>query len=511
MTSKNKKLSALFIAGCVFVVVLAVAVGFMVTGRLNDNKIMEGVKIGNIDVGGLSFEEAEQKVDEYIQQVQNRQVVISVEENQIETTAAEIGFSCDAEDSVEEAYMLGKGGNVFERFNSMRKAVDTDKEFDLYCTVDETILYKYVEENCTAFDIKAKNSKLKLVNGAFQATKSQDGMKVLLDDTVVLLKNALLDELNAETIDVTAVVKVTKAKYTKEQVSKCKDLLGSYSTSYATSSSARKTNVQVAAGRINGTVIYPGKTFSTIKVIKDRTLENGYAMASEYSSGKVVDGVGGGVCQVSTTLYNAVINAELEIVERAPHSMVVSYVDVSRDAAIAGDYKDFKFKNNTDVPVYIAATADGSTLSFRIYGEETRASNRTLKFESKILETIQPGEPKITEDSSLPASYRAVTQSAHVGYKSQLWKVVYEDGAEVDRVQVNTSVYAAEPEYITVGKQEASPSPSPSENPKESKKPKESEKPKATKKPAATKKPKVTATPKVTAVPQETPASSNTN
>ena len=77
----------------------------------------------------------------------------------------------------------------------------------------------------------------------------------------------------------------------------------------------------------------------------------------------MVEGIGGGVCQVSTTLYNAVINAELEIVERSPHSMVVAYVDVSRDAAIAGDYKDFKFKNNTEVPVYIAATADGSTLN----------------------------------------------------------------------------------------------------------------------------------------------------
>ena len=83
------------------------------------------------------------------------------------------------------------------------------------------------------------------------------------------------------------------------------------------------------------------------------------------------------------------INAELEIVERSPHSMVVAYVDVSRDAAIAGDYKDFKFKNNTDVPVYIAATADGSTLSFRIYGEETRPENRKISFESETLETIQ--------------------------------------------------------------------------------------------------------------------------
>lgn len=511
MTSKNKKLSAVFIIGCICVVVVAAAVGLTVTSKLNDDKIMEGVKIGSIEVGGLTLEEAEQKVQAYIDQVQSRPVTINVETEQVQTTAVELGFSCDAKDSVEEAYALGKKGNIFSRIKALGKTEPEDKNFELENTVDETILHSYIEENCTPFNVKAKNSKLKLVSGAFKATKSQDGMEVQVEDTVTVISHALLKEISGDPLEITAVVKITKAKYTKEQVAKCQDLLGSYSTSYATSIPARKTNVQVAANRINGTVVYPGKTFSTIKVIKDRTVENGYQVAAEYSSGKVVDGVGGGVCQVSTTLYNAVINAELEIVERAPHSMVVSYVDVARDAAIAGDYKDFKFKNNTDVPIYIAAVADGSTLSFRIYGEETRASNRTLKFESKVLETIQPGEPKITEDPTLPSSYRAVTQSAHVGYKSQLWKVIYEDGAEVDRVQINTSVYAAEPEYITVGKQGASPSPETSPSPEASAKPKKTAKPKATKKPSAAKKPKATSTPQVTAVPQETEIPTNTN
>ena len=505
MTSKNKKLSALFMIGCICVVVVAVAVGFTVTGKLNDDKIMEDVRIGSIEVGGLTIEEAEQKVQDYINKVQSRQVVINIEEEQIQSTAVELGFTCDAKDSVEEAYALGKKGNIFARLKALGKTEPEDKKFELEYVVDETVLRSYVEERCIPYNIKAKNSKLKLVSGAFKATKSHNGMEVQVDDTVTLIRQALLEDIGEEQLEVTAVVKITKAKYTQEQVAKCQDLLGSYSTSYATSISARKTNVQVAASRINGTVVYPGKTFSTIKVIKDRTVENGYAVAAEYSSGKVVDGVGGGVCQVSTTLYNAVINAELEIVERAPHSMVVAYVDVARDAAIAGDYKDFKFKNNTDVPIYIAAVADGSTLSFRIYGEETRASNRTLKFESKVLETIQPGEPKITEDPTLPASYRSVTQSAHVGYKSQLWKIIYEDGVEVDRVQVNSSVYAAEPEYITVGKQEASPSPDPSA------KPNKTAKPKATKKPAATKKPQATSTPLVTATPQVTEVPENTN
>lgn len=508
MTSRNKKLSVLFVIGCLCVIVVAGAVGYVATvGMGNSDEIMDGVKIGGVDVGGLSEEEAEAKVDEYMRKLQERQVTINIDEEQVQTTAAILGYSCEAKDTVEKAYKLGKSGNILSRFTAKNKVNDEDKEFLLESTVDETLLRSFVEENCTKYDVKAKNSKLKLVNGKFKATKSRTGLELQVEDTITLISNALLNDTSGENLDVTAVVKVTQAKYTKEQVSKCKDLLGSYSTSYATSTASRATNVRVAANYINGSIIYPGKTFSVVKTIKDRTEENGYKSAAEYSSGKVVEGIGGGVCQVSTTLYNAVINAELEIVERSPHSMVVAYVDVSRDAAISGDYKDFKFKNNTEVPVYIAASADGSTLSFRIYGEETRPSNRKIKFESEILETIQPGEPKIEEDPTKPASYRAVTQSAHVGYRAKLWKIVYVDDVETERVQVNSSVYSAEPQYITVGKQTQTtpvPSPSASAEPKESKQPKATKKPQATKAPQPTKKPQVTKAPQPTKEPQVT-------
>ena len=509
MTGKNKKLSILFFIGCLGIIAVAAVVGITISEKFgNDDEIMDGIKIGGVEVGGLDQEEADEKITEYIEKLQSRSVIINIEEEQVTATAAELGFSCDAKDTVEQAFAVGKSEGFFAKLKSLGKAEAGEGDFALDSTVDETILRSYVEEKCTQFDIKAKNSKLKLVNGKFKATKSRNGMEVQIEDTVTVIRHALLKDISEEDIEVTAVVKVVKAKYTKEQVAKCKDLLGSYSTSYATSAAPRANNVKVAANYINGSIIYPGKTFSVIKTIKDRTIENGYQSAPEYSSGTVVDGVGGGVCQVSTTLYNAVINAELEIVERAPHSMVVAYVDVSRDAAIAGDYKDFKFKNNTDVPIYIAAVADGSTLSFRIYGEETRPSSRTIKFESKVLETIQPGEPKITEDPSLPASYRSVTQSAHVGYKAQLWKVIYEDGVEKDRVQLNSSVYAAEPEHITVGKQNATPAPSASPDPKESAKPKATKKPttapKATKKPQVTKKPQATPESQATNKPEET-------
>lgn len=496
MSKKNKVLSLFFIVGCVLVILVGIGAEMITTGIFrHTDQICEGVTIASLDVSGMTQEEAMAAVEEHVNQILESKLLVQVSEEQLETSLEELGVSCDWQGTVEKAYQLGKQGNLIKRFKTLENIKLSGKQYNLSYDVSQSTVQSFVEEQCKQFDVKAKNSKLKFKNGKLKATKDQTGHEVQVDETVEEIHSAIdkiLEKDRAESMTIEAVVMDTEPEYTQEEVSKCKDQLSSYSTSFASSTAARANNVKTAAEYINGTVLYPGKTFSTIKVIKDRTEENGYQAAPEYSSGNVVEGIGGGVCQVSTTLYNAVINAELEVVERSPHSMVVSYVDVSRDAAISGDYKDFKFKNNTDAPIYIASSADGGILTFRIYGEETRAENRKIEFESETLETIQPGDPVETVDKSKPASYREVTQSAHVGYKAKLWKIVYVDGVQTEKIALNSSSYKAEPEHITVGASKATATPKPSA--KATKKPKDQ---KATKEPKATAKSK----PQETAVP----------
>ena len=179
--------------------------------------------------------------------------------------------------------------------------------------------------------------------------------------------------------------------------------------------------------------------------------DNGYYLAGSYLNGRVVDSYGGGICQVSTTLYNAVIRAELEIVERSPHSMTVNYVPLSADAAISGTAKDFKFKNNLDNPIYIEGYTANGYLYFNIYGKETRPENRTIEFVSVTEKTLYPGGEKVTEDPSKPAGYRQVVSSAHTGYVASLYKVVYVDGVEESREKFNSSTYGAYPTQVIVG------------------------------------------------------------
>jgi hypothetical protein len=130
--------------------------------------------------------------------------------------------------------------------------------------------------------------------------------------------------------------------------------------------------------------------------------------------------------------------------------MVVSYVEPSMDAAIAGTYKDFKFKNNTDVPIYIMGGAHSGVIYFKIYGYETRSSKRKISFESEVLDTTLPGADKVTLDPTKPPSYMSVTQESHVGYRARLWKVVKEKG-KTEKTLMNTSSYAASPRYVVRG------------------------------------------------------------
>lgn len=502
MTKKNKRLTGLFVAGCLLAAIIAVAVPLLSSGVLGKkDKMCEGITIDTLEVGGMTKQEAEQKLEQYITDALEKPVTITVADHEIQTSVCALGMQCDDRSVLDDAFRVGKTGNIWKQYKEQEEVRKNGKTFSIPFTFSKDTLRDFVETECSKYDVKAKNSKLSLKNGKFVASKERKGHEVQVDKTIAQIEKELTKADTKDNLTIQAVVEDTEPKYTKEMVSKCQDLLGSYSTSYATSTAARATNVQTAAGRINGTILYPGQTFSTIKVIKDRTEANGYQVASEYSSGKVVDGVGGGVCQVSTTLYNAVINAELEVVERSPHSMVVRYVDVSRDAAISGDYKDFKFKNNTEAPIYIASTAESGNLSFRIYGEETREEGRTIEFKSEILETIEPGADKEVVDKTKPASYREVTQSAHVGYKAQLWKIVKVNGKQTEKIQLNSSTYSAEPRYVTVGagsKPKSSAKPDGSAKPSATPKPKKTKDPKATPKASATAKPTKTATPKPT-------------
>ena len=462
--------------------------------------ICNGVFVETVNVGGMSEDEARTAVAQYRDEYLQRTVEVDVNGKTVSATLEQLGYNCEVGDVIAKAMQVGKDGNPFTNYAKIREIATTPLVYKLKYDAKEKKIRTFVNKKCKKKCAKAKNAKVKRENGTFVYTDAKEGSTIDVNSTAAQIRKAVEQAKSGDAIRVKADVTIQEPTVTKDLASRCKDKIGSFQTNFNAGNVSRSKNLSNAARLINDHVIYPGETFSVHDTISPLTEENGYYAAPSYSNGEVVDSIGGGVCQVSTTLYNAVLKAELEVVERSPHSMVVSYVKPSMDAAIAGDYKDFKFRNDTEVPIYIEGGVYSGTIYFNIYGEETRSDDREVTFESETTQTIQPGADKITY-----ASYTKVTQEAHVGYKAVLWKIVKENG-KTKKTQINSSTYQAVPRYVTKGAAEGTHAASekPQTTKKATKEPNATAKPKKTAKPKATVKPKKTAKPKATVKPQAT-------
>lgn len=425
---------------------------FSMTVYAEEPTILKGVKIGQVDVSGMTRAEALRALEEYEAKIGEQTLKLVIGDNMLEVKMSDFGVRFANEEVVDEALKLGRVGNVVKRYKDQMDVQHLGKTFALSWEADEAKVRNYVESECTQFDKKAENASLSRVNGEFNFVAGRQGLVLDVDDAVRTIMDYLAEGWNSEESSGTLELKtvISEPEGSAEELAYVKDLLGSFSTSFSTSGANRSKNVNSGAEHINGTVLYPGEQFSTYETVAPFTAENGYAMAGSYLNGEVVDSMGGGICQVSTTLYNAVLRAELEVTERSPHSMIVHYVRLSEDAAIAGTYKDFKFVNSTDYPIYIEGfTTPDKKITFNIYGKETRDSNRTISFESvKVSET--PAATVLTENAGAPLGSKSVS-SGSTGYVAELYKVVKVNGVETDRTLVNKSNYKASNRVVTYG------------------------------------------------------------
>lgn len=414
-----------------------------------EQTIHKGVYVDEIDLSGMTVAEAKREVADYVSQLEEETLTLEIFDEQLQVTLGELGLECTNLDVIDEAAQLGKKGNIIKRYKERKDLEHEKKVYKLEWVLAPEQVRDYVTTECVKFDSEAKDATLKRVNGSFEIVDGNTGTKLDVDGSVQMIMDFIENEWNKENGTITLPVETDYPRGSEEELSRVKDVLGTFTTSYSTSGPSRSQNVANGAKLINGTVLYPGDTFSAYEVVSPFTTENGYEMAGSYLNGKVVDSLGGGICQVSTTLYNAVLLSELEVVERSNHSMIVTYVDPSADAAIAGTYKDFKFKNNTDAPIYIEGTTANKQITFTIYGEETRPANRTVKYVSQTLSVTEPGV-LIVADPGQPIGYRIV-EGAHRGIQAELYKHVYVNGVEESVTKVNKSTYNASPRTIVVG------------------------------------------------------------
>ena len=413
--------------------------------------IMNGIYFDDINMSGKTYDEAVKLIRDKVKSMSTANITLnSIGGNSVSATAQDLGLTWDDTNLVADALYVGRSGNIVERYKE-RKDLEHDKKvYPINVEFDRETVEAIVNEQGELYNVEATDATLSKADGDFVVTPGTKGEKIDANASVSRIMSALDSFTGSDlTIDMVVVEDIPKA--TAEDLEKIHDVIGRYKTSFKTSNADRSGNVRNGTRLVNGTVLLPGESFSMYQTVSPFTEENGYYLAGSYLNGMVVESLGGGICQVSSTLYNAVLRAELQIDERHNHSMIVSYVDLSSDAAISGTSKDFKFTNNTENPIYIEGiTTEDKQVVFTIYGVETRPSNRVVSYESeKISETVPEGD-KIIADPSLPLG-SITTQSAHTGYVGKLWKIVTVDGKETERVEVNKSTYLPTPRTATVG------------------------------------------------------------
>ena len=413
--------------------------------------ILDGIYVDDINLSGKTYDEAVKLIKDKVKSMSTAHITLnSIGDNSVDVTAAQLGIDWDDTNMIADALYVGRSGNIVERYKQRKDLLHEKKVYPLNLEFDKDTVTSIVTEQGEKYDVEAVDATLKRTDGKFVVTPGTTGEKIDVNASVSRIMTSL-DNFNGQdmTVDMCVIEDVPNASV--EDLEKIHDVLGSFKTSFSTSGADRSGNVRNGTRLVNGTVLLPGQRFSMYETVSPFTEENGYFLAGSYLNGMVVESLGGGICQVSSTLYNAVLRAELQVDERHNHSMIVSYVDLSSDAAISGTSKDFKFTNNTDNPIYIEGyTTDDKHVVFNIFGVETRPSNRTVSYESeKISETVPEGE-KIIADPSLPIGSIS-TQSAHTGYVGKLWKVVTVDGKETERTEVNKSTYQPTPKTATVG------------------------------------------------------------
>ena len=453
------------------VIVVAVAAvaaaGFFGYNHMQNKKVQEllsaegiyqGVTIDGTDVAGMSEAEAlELLQNKYKTEIGGQVLTLyyegeaeegeEAEELKWEVPFVEIGAGYQVEEAVKAAYETGRAGSEAENKKVGKTLLKDGVDIEVPYTYDSKLMDAKLAEIAEEFDREAEDSTVTRKNGKFVITDEKDGLVMDKAKTLEAVAEVMETRMSGKAL---IVAEVTKPEVTAKDNEHVTDLIGTFYTTFNNSDRNRNTNLAVGCNYINGTILAPGEVFSANVELGSQTAAGGYKMAGVYNNGKVEQGMAGGVCQVTTTLYNAALMAELEIVERHPHSMTVGYVPLGRDAAVAGNYKDLKFRNNTEHPIMIEAYAANGKLVMNIFGHEVHNAGRKVSFDTVYEATVPKPAEKITEDPERPEGEREITSKGRTGSKVSVYKTVT-DGGKTKREWFSSSSYRAVADEVTVG------------------------------------------------------------
>lgn len=482
--------------------------------NMGSTKIINNIYINGISVSTLSTEEARNKLEPILKEQLEKQVSIKFEDYEYTIIPAEIDFSYELSEVLEEAYGCGRTGNILTNNFRILMSLFMKKEIEAPIVYNSNKLENIIENISVEIPNLVVDPTYYISGDQLIFTKGSVGNTLDKETTKELIISAINEEKDTITLPVNKIepksvdiekiheeiytepqnAYVTKEpysisvekkgvdfaisleeakklieeseedevyiplKYTDAEITVAdlgEDIFGNIistcTTKYDVTNTNRATNLEIAINKINGTVLAPGEEFSFNKVVGERTVSNGFKEAVIYADGELDYGIGGGICQISSNLYNSVLNANLEIIERKNHSMTVNYIPIGCDATVAYGSIDFKFKNSRNYPIKIAATINSGVITVSICGVEEQNEYDNIEI---VVETTQKYDfdTKYEYLSSIPEGTEIVKQTGKYGYKCSTYRVLRKNNQIVSKELLSTDTYKTQDQIVQVHK-----------------------------------------------------------
>lgn len=433
----SKKLKVVLIA--LLVVILGTA-GFMFS-KVKSDKIAENVIVNRINVGGMTKEEAKNKIKVF----DVNEFTLKSEERSWKINLDELNFSYDIDKTVENAYKINREGNIFSNMFNMAKSM-AGHENKVYVAIkyDKAKAKEYLDKIKKDVNREKENASINTDNDKITIVPEKNGVVLNEAETNKTIEKRLsANKFNAE-----AVVTLDEPKIKKSDLEGMEKALGTSVTTFKNNYN-RTENIKVATKASSGVLLKPGQEYSFNTIVGKRNKANGYKSAPVIVDGEMEDDLGGGVCQVSSTLYNAALKSGMEIVNVKNHSIPSSYVGMGRDATVTDGGIDFVFKNPYKHDVYVQNYVTGGSVVCQIFGK--KADEQNIEIYTKTI-SVSQATPQKVEKSDLPAGKEEVDKPSRNGYVIETYRI-YKDknGKQIKKEKVATSNYPKQNGVIFVG------------------------------------------------------------
>lgn len=394
-------------------------------------KIKKIKLINGIDIKGLKEKEAITKLKEKDKSIYKK-INIIVNKKRYEVDYVDLG--------VKYNYL-----EAYNKIKNIKENISIEAEY----MIDEKTMDRFIDFIYDDSKINGTIPLVRRINNKFVGSDGRNAYILKKEEAKIEIIQSILNNKTTVLLEAEEI----ENKYTIEKLNENLVLLGTATTSFSGSGESRVQNIKVASDSINGKLILPNSEFSTGSTFAPYTKEKGYEEATVLVNNKLATDMGGGVCQVSSTLYNTLLNSEIMVTEKHNHSIKVSYVDFGFDSVLSLNNKDLKFLNDTGYPIYVESIVNDNNITINIYGKKNREEGYRVEYENELVTIIQPKPIKIIIDPEQYIGYEKEEVKALSGYTYKLYKNVYQDDELIEKKLIDTSYYMSrQGEKIVGGK-----------------------------------------------------------